>query len=74
MARQFIIEDQGRYYVCELQMEYDPKTATTPEEQQGVKQVAAMYAEARKRGSTLNACEVGSANFTESPLNTGPSF
>lgn len=72
MARKFIIEDQGRYYVCEATLEYDPAAAKTSEAQEGVRQVAAMLEDARQRGACLQACEVGSEMFTRSPLNTGP--
>ena len=71
MARQFIIGDQGRYYVCEVVLTYDPEQATTEDQQAGVRQVAAMYEEACKSGG-LTACPYEGGMHEFGPLNTDP--
>jgi hypothetical protein len=74
MARQFIVEEQGRYYVCDAVLEYDPDQAKSDDERAGVRQVAAMFEEACKSGAGLTACPFEGDKHEFAPLNTGPGF
>ena len=72
MARQFIVDDHGKYYVCEVVLEYDPDQAKSDDERAGVKQVAGMFENAVASGSGLTACPLESDKHEFGPLNTGP--
>ena len=72
MARQFIVEDQGRYYVCEVILGYDPDHATNDEQRAGIRQMAAMYEDACNAGGRLSACPYQGDMHEFGPLNTDP--
>ena len=72
MARQFIVEDNGKYYVCDSVLEYDPDQAKSDDERAGIKQVAEMFEDACASGGRLAACPFESDKHEFGPLNTGP--
>lgn len=72
MASHYIVEDNGRYYVCQVTLEYDPEQARTDEQRAGVKQMATMYQDACTRGGRLSACPYEADKHEFGPLNTGP--
>lgn len=74
MARQYIVEDQGKYYVCEAIMEYDPNQAKSDDQRAGVSEVATMFKQACSSGGRLAACPLESGKSAFGPLNTGPGF
>ena len=71
MARQFIVKDQDRYYVCEAVMEYDPAQAKTADQSAAIQEVAAMFDQACKSGGQLVACPFTGDKNAFGPLNTG---